>query len=260
MKGNRRLNTKFICFSIWLIIGATDALSANPFSWNGPYFGGSLGGLSTRNTVTWLPQQPVIFNVPPISGDNNSSSLIGGILAGYSYQFLSEGVVGLEFDSSWTNAKKTMTKPWGSYIGLPFVGAFTNMKTSLNWLPSIRGRLGYLIAPNILAYGAAGVAWANIGYSANNDNNGHIEANGAARYITSTNFSKTSLGYTVGGGLEWGIVKNLLVRAEYLFYQFNSSQNVIAQDSTGNFPTYPSNYVWGNLAVNVVRAGLVFKF
>ncbi len=130
------------------------------------------------------------------------------------------------------------------------------MESTLNWIPSIRGRIGYLVLPKIMVYGAAGAAWVNLNHSANNTNG----FSGASLYITNTSFSKTSFGYTVSGGLEWAIIQSFLFRTEYLYYQFNDTQSVVAQDTTGNFPTYPSNYVWGNTSVNTVRAGLVYKF
>ena len=105
------------------------------------------------------------------------------------------------------------------------------------------------------SYSAAGATWANLNFAAN-DTNGFT---GTSLYITNTDFSTTSVGYTVGGGFEWAMIQNFLFRAEYLYYQFSNPQNVVAQDTTGDFPTYPSNYVWGNTSVNAVRAGLVYK-
>ncbi len=36
-------------------------------------------------------------------------------------------------------------------------------------MSSLRARLGYLVTPNLLAYGAGGVAWSKFDYAANNN-------------------------------------------------------------------------------------------
>ena len=259
------------CFFITTCVLSTNSMASNnvyidkdsfleskQIHWTGGYIGGVLGGLWGKNNVTWNPlPSPEDFAANTIIGKNKRSGFVGGILAGYNYQFLPTWLAGVEADWSWTNAKgKLASSPWvnGSSIDAP--SSFTDMASTLNWIPSIRGRLGYLISPKLMVYGSAGAAWANLNYAANNSN----DFSDANLYITRTHFSKTSLGYTVGGGLEWVIIQHFLLRAEYLYYQLSSAQSVVAQDITGNWPTFPSNYVWGNTSVNTVRVGLVYKF
>ncbi len=234
-------------------------LESKQAHWQGFYVGGVLGELWGKNNATWNPlPSPVAFGASQIMGKNNSSGFVGGILAGYNYQFAKNLISGIEADWSWTNAKGILSSPW-TFYGTSNIsqGTYSNMESTLNWIPSIRARIGYLMLPKIMVYGAIGVTWGNITYTGNNSNNRN---GGAQLYTTNTIFSKTALGYTVGGGLEWAIIRNFFLRAEYLYYQFSSSQNNVAQDTTGHFPAYPSNYVWGNTFVNTARAGLVYKF
>ena len=128
------------------------------------------------------------------------------------------------------------------------------MSSKLDWLSSLRGRVGYLVMPNLLAYGTGGVAWARFDYTANNFNG----PGGGGGYVTSTAFSQTQTGFAAGGGFEWAWTTHWLLRGEYLYYQFNNGPSVIA--TTPAFPTFPSNYVWSRTKVNVARLGLSYKF
>ena len=243
------------------MVCAGDMGSLTPKSnWSGFYAGGVVGGVWGNNDFTWNPLPSALeFGAATIASNRDSSSVMGGILAGYNYQFKPTWLAGVEGEWIWANLKDTLySAPWlnpaSNSITAP--NSFTSSSSDVNWIPSIRGRLGFLVKPNLMLFGAAGISWANIDYVANN-NNGFI---GNAAYATNASFSKTSVGYTLGGGIEWATVYNLLVRAEYLYYQFNSAQNVIGQDLTGDYPTYPSNYVWGKTSVNAFRVGLAYQF
>jgi hypothetical protein len=41
-------------------------------------------------------------------------------------------------------------------------GSFTIMGSSLDWVSSLRARLGYLVLPNLMAFGTVGGAWGEI--------------------------------------------------------------------------------------------------
>jgi outer membrane immunogenic protein len=83
-------------------------------------------------------------------------------------------------------------------------------------------------------------------------------APGAPAYATSAAFSNTQGGWVAGGGLEWMITNNWLLRGEYLYSGLNSSPSVVA--GSGNFPGFPSGYSWSNTNVSVARAALSYKF
>ena len=61
-----------------------------------------------------------------------------------------------------------------------------------------------------------------------------------------------------GGGLEWMITNNWLLRGEYLYYSLNSSPSAVV--SAANYPAIPSGYSWSSTNVSVARAGLSYKF
>jgi outer membrane immunogenic protein len=223
-------------------------------SWTGFYVGGNVGGAWKHNTGTWNPLPSSLeFGAFPISGSNNGSGVIGGLHVGYNWQFAPTWVTGIEGDFAWTSARGSFSQIWS--LNPPpgtVAGSFTNMSAKLDWVSSVRARLGYLVMPNLLAYGTGGVAWGKFDYNANN-NNGDV-----VPYVTNVSTSSTQTGFAAGGGLEWAMTSKWLVRTEYLYYRFSGGPNVNAAEI--NFPTFPSNYVWGRTSVNVARAGLSYKF
>jgi len=77
--------------------------------------------------------------------------------------------------------------------------------------------------------------------------------------VWAVDFDKTGTGWVVGGGVEWHWTSNWLLRAEYLFYRL-PSETAIATGNPNNFPGFTIQYNWNDIDVNVVRAGLSYKF
>jgi outer membrane immunogenic protein len=226
-------------------------------NWTGFYAGGNIGGAWTSSDALWSPlPSSAAFGTFPIAGDTGGSSVIGGLQAGYNWQFAPTWVVGIEVDWSWANAGGNVNQPWAANPGGALTpGSFTSMSSTLDWVSSLRARLGYLVAPNLMLYGTAGGAWGKIDYAASNSNgiNG-----GPLAYQTATAFSSTQGGWVAGGGLEWMISPNWLLRGEYLHYSLNNAPSVVV--ANGNFPGFPSGYSWSNTTVDVARAALSYKF
>jgi outer membrane immunogenic protein len=226
------------------------------YSWTGFYIGGDVGGAWTSNTGTWnmLPAIGLPVSANAISGSNGGSSFVGGLHAGYNWQFAPTWVAGIEGDWSWAKASGSFTQPW-TFLGTSIIntGLFTNMSSTLDWVSSLRARLGYLVLPNLLAYGTGGVAWGKFDYVASAFNTG------AGGYNASTAFSSTQVGYTVGGGLEWAMTNNWFLRGEYLFYRFNSAPSVVIPDIRTPLDNQ-SGFSWSSTNVSVARAGLSYKF
>ena len=235
-------------------------MSPPTYDWTGFYVGADVGGAWTRNTATWtpLPLGPFVppftnFGINAISASNGGSGVLGGFHAGYNWQFARTWVAGVEADWSWTHAGGSFTQPWTDFVtGVSVPGNVTTMSSQLDWLSSVRGRVGYLVLPNLLAYGTGGVAWAKIDYAASAVNGG-----GGFTYTPSTIFSSTATGYAVGGGLEWAMTSQWLLRGEYLYYNFPSQSALV---SSINFPAKPSSFAWTSTSVSVGRLGLSFKF
>jgi outer membrane immunogenic protein len=247
-----------------LPVKAPALLRAAPVqTWTGFYVGGDMGGLWTHSgSGAWTPTQ--IFNFgefPNVGTLDNSGGFVGGVHAGYNWQFAPTWVAGIEGDWSWTNAKASFNQPWVSTaIGLR-PDARASVSLSEDWLATVRGRIGYLVTPAALVYFTGGAAWAKFDY----DGNSHNEPTHTP-FLAQSQFSETKPGYVLGGGLEYAFSPNWSARAEYLYYHFNTDAAVTVQDSTGNFvnppnAVGPTTFSWtGGTTINVVRAGVSYKF
>jgi len=153
---------------------------------------------------------------------NVSGGLIGGTI-GYNWQF-GALVAGLEGDIDWSGVD-----------GSTNVLCAPGCSTRNHWLATARGRLGYAFN-RFLPYLTAGLALGDISATLPGFPGGSI----------------TNAGWTVGLGLEYGMLSNVSVKAEYLFVDlgnFNCGFNC-ALLANGQVSLYE----------NVFRAGLNVRF
>jgi len=131
-------------------------------------------------------------------------------------------------------APTTMALPAGSRL---------SMSRDLNWLASMRGRVGYTW-DRTLFYATGGIAWGNFGYA----------ASAAFGPSASASFSDTKTGWVIGGGAEWAFSPGWSLRAEYLHYEFaGTSRTVPTAGGTVSFG-------WQDTSVDVVRTGVTYRF
>jgi outer membrane immunogenic protein len=224
------------------------------YNWNGFYVGANVGGAWSNNDALWSPlPASAAFGIFPIAGNTGGSSAIGGFQAGYNWQFAPAWVVGLEGDWSWAKTGGSFNQPWVTNPGsLPVPGSFTHIGSTFDWVSSLRARLGYLVLPNLMAYGTVGGAWGKIDYTASNF------APMVPPYATNTAFSKADGGWVAGGGLEWMITDKWLLRGEYLYYNLGNSPAIVV--GAANHPGIPSGYSWSSTNVSVARMAMSYKF
>jgi outer membrane immunogenic protein len=177
--------------------------------WAGFYLGINGGGGWAPTTVN--------------GGDTltQTGGIIGGH-AGYNWQFGSV-VVGIEGDGDAAFLSKNA-------IVTDDAGNVGTGKVKTDSLFSARGRLGYVFAPQLLAYGTAGAGW---GHTKLSDSFGGVD-------------SVDQFGWVAGGGLEYKLFGPLIGRVEYLHYGFGNKTSPV-------FGTVKES-------VDTVRAGLSYKF
>jgi outer membrane immunogenic protein len=228
------------------------------YNWTGFYLGlhfGAASGLDADLSATTLTTAPTVTDPVSFSG-RSSTGAVGGIHAGYNYQLNPSWVLGVEGDISGVSLSQSFVANRTS-LGVPTpAGNFDTMGLSVNWLASARGRIGYAW-DKILLYATGGGAWANIDYSA-------VRNFGAVPPNNTASFSATSSGWVAGGGVEYAGTKNLIVRAEYLYYGIASSQSALTvcaggPASCGATPPVVA-YSWGDSAYHVGRIAMSVKF
>jgi outer membrane immunogenic protein len=173
------------------------------YNWTGAYIGGHAGGAFGGEDAT----NPAIGT--PVTYSTNPSGFLGGVQAGYNYQFSPSFLVGAEADMSWSAASGNYNFITTHADGVTNVSGIFN--SNQNWYSTAAGRLGYVIG-NYMLYARGGGAWMNADYSL--AITGPF-AGGSANLIRS--------GYVAGGGAEWMFYPGWSARVEYNYLDFGSS-------------------------------------
>ena len=223
-------------------------------AWSGFYAGLNAGGAWANDGAVSLRSSP-FFIAPDNPGPNpsgpadyafaatlaatgsrsaSSGGFIGGGQVGYNYRLGAWGgniVVGLEADiqgiasSSGSGAYATRVLVPGQNVANDGVAGAFSFRRSVDHLGTARGRIGYLISPNLLAYGTGGFAYGGVNLSANGFQGlAPADANVVVSGPGAGSLSDTRVGWTAGGGVEWLVLPNWSVKAEYLYYDLGSAR------------------------------------
>jgi len=256
-----------------------------PLLWTGFYVGLNAGGTFDNNSSVNTVASPIyihpgIRTASEVAAASAVSSwlspsnggFIGGGQVGYNYQLYTNFLVGIEADiqgiaqgSSGVNGANVA--PTGS--GGNFWAGFTQVNRSLDYLGTVRGRVGYLFTPSLLVYGTGGLAYGGVNFSTSIFDAGVRSGGGRfdspAIYTGAASYSDTLVGWTAGGGVEWMFLPNWSAKLEYLYYDLGSvSNNFVAVRPSNTF----ANGVAGIAAVqsttrfdgHVIRAGVNYHF
>jgi outer membrane immunogenic protein len=163
----------------------------------------------------------------------NNSGFIGGGQIGYNYQFAPSFVAGIEADFQGIAGSSSRSTLFGSVdalsgVGFPgnFAQALTTVDKKVDYLGTVRGRLGWLLTPTLLIFGDGGLAYGGISSStgmigaAVGVNEGLCCGNPV--YGSFGHVSNTKVGWTAGGGAEWMFLPNWSAKVEYLYYDLGS--------------------------------------
>ncbi len=137
-----------------------------------------------------------------------ADGFLGGAQIGYNWQ-AGQIVYGVEADVSFADISFEQS----------FMGA--TVSASIDWMATLRGRLGFLVTPNVLVYGTAGF--------------GYVNASGSANLpgVVSFSVSDSEFDFVYGLGLEGKLTNTMSARIEYLAFS--------------------------DLDIDIIRAGVNFK-
>lgn len=245
-----------------------------------------------------------------VSMSNDQSGVVGGGQIGYNYQLKSDIVIGLEADIQGSGIQSngynngagasgvnnlidlirddglgTQARFYnGSQISISNAFGTQTLNTGVNWLGTVRGRIGYLINPSLLAYGTGGLTYGGVfanassltGNSVVNSYNYTAEAfpppgavekySGVSSYSQSlygkSSYNQVLVGWNIGGGIEWMFKTNWSLKAEALYWNMgNINLQTISYALSG--PTN-SGVIVNNTQVNyqgvIARAGINYHF
>jgi len=256
-----------------LALTASAALAAEPlpppppppiFTWTGPYIGGQIGygwGPSSFDLIGFDPTKTNL-NVFVIDNGNSPSGVIGGAHVGYLYQFNQWFVVGIEGSVDGTSLRANAQFFLPDFVG---TNNILNAHVTSDIQGTLRGKLGFAW-DRVLLYGTGGVAFG--GFSGDLLLQ-QLTSAGVPFPIASRYFSNNSAGWTAGGGIEYAVLDNWWIFAEYRYTEFGSFSNPLSNFfAPVNYFSTTSNK-FGNAGVNnnnphlrenLVQVGFSYRF
>jgi outer membrane immunogenic protein len=243
------------------------------YSWTGLYVGINAGGHWGSGSTTHFTgtDTDVTFGGGlgaalaageiPSTGATGASGFIGGGGFGYNYQ-INSFVVGLEVDFDGATGRGSSNALLSISTPPAFIVPPTSTQSAqrLDWLGTLRGRIGWTPIDRLLIFGTGGLAF---GQSTASFSVVNPEAFPPLSAFAS---SSRSVGWTAGGGLEYALPNNWSnwsVKVEYLYYDLGNSTGTVSYQNPDPVTLAPefstlSGHTRHN--GNIVRAGLNYKF
>jgi outer membrane immunogenic protein len=255
-------------FYVGLNAGATWANSNGQYIGVGPV--GADAGWPAGNAALTTSQLAAFASAASASGINsgNNVAFIGGGQIGYNWQFYSSFVAGLEADiqgvaSNSGGRSAIRAFPTGDATGSNFVG-ITSARGNVQYVGTVRGRLGWLFTPTLLLYGTGGLAYGGVTLNtATTVSNDQFSPAPIPVSFGGVNYSNTQVGWTAGGGVEWMFVPNWSAKVEYLYYDLGTVTQNFGLSSTQantNLSAVFGGQARARLNGNIVRAGVNYHF
>lgn len=240
-------------------------------TWAGPYIGFEIGGKWTKSdTNTFCVQGSALdpFNcggtANPFTVDSSSpqqfknSGLRTGVYAGVNWQTWN-WVYGVEGDWAYYNQSSTVaglvgcsTAACTGGVLVPFSLVSDSTTVRIKEDASLRARLGYVLFPSVLLYGTGGVAWQKMSATMTC---GFLTSPGCSLFNLSQTNTRSAVGWTVGGGIEWMFWQNWILRGEYRYSDFGNWKNTF-------FPASGDIELLTNTKVTtqIATVGLAYRF
>jgi outer membrane immunogenic protein len=208
-------------------VSLKDSGYSAPASWAGFYVGANLGYQwgAGHSSMSLEPSRAAWTAISPAFGffdgryGDSPSGFLGGAQLGINWQS-GTVVFGAEADIDWLDADETSVRSADVPLFFPARGA---VRQELDWLGTVRGRLGLLVNPDqsLLVYATGGLAFGRVNTS---HEFGRVDTPALVGFGASS--SETEFGWTVGAGGELRLDRNWSIKGEYLYYDLGD-QNVV---------------------------------
>jgi len=236
-------------------------------SWTGFYFGGDVGGLSQHtHAISDFFQTDSVHLLPELEHNNpenhspNITSAIGGIHAGFNWQFAPSWVIGIEGDWQPKHLRDTFCRQT-DIQSQPCVASgrgFATVGDETGLIGTARARFGWAFERTMI-YGTGGAAFANVKTSLGvNCPNGCADSSNAITTAIEASSHKT--GWVTGAGIERMFGQNWIVRAEYLHVRLGSASHTLFLPATNCFSGPCGLTASHDISYDIVRAGVSYKF
>lgn len=219
------------------------------YSWSGIYMGANIGyGQADTQYSSFFAD---IGQSDPEIGDDfddRANGILGGAQIGFNVQ-MNQFVLGVEADLQATGLSESVHQHYEPF-GLSDLDV--NLGLDINWISTVRGRLGIAAADRLLLYGTAGIAIAEIesNFSYNNDPDFGFESSNSSSSKT------TRSGWVAGAGAEYAFTDNWSLKMEYLYVDLGKERDIFVDFS----PLFGQREIDGDLTLQTVRLGVNYKF
>ncbi|HMN72989.1 MAG TPA: outer membrane beta-barrel protein [Rhodoblastus sp.] len=228
-----------------------------PAQWGGLYLGAFAGygwsatpstiGLASATMALFPPIIPTIEN----AGSNKVkwAGALVGLSGGYNVMLGENVLAGVEAD--FTVPFMSGRVETGGVVPV-FNGPFRfEQKTSMDWMSTLRARMGLVLTDRAMAYVTGGVALAQLRHSSD-----------FADVFSEYEFfrlSATRFGWTLGAGLEYAFSRNWSAKVEYLHAAFGGASGL------GYSILNDGSLAWvhhrlRDTSVDMVRIGVNYRF
>ena len=228
---------------------------AAAFSWTGFYIGLNAGFQTTVDGIvhnTGTDTGPgglgtaLAVGAIPTTVDLGDNGFTGGGQLGVNRQ-MGSVVFGLEGDFQWMDQGDSAT--FATTVLTPLTSRF---RRDLEWLATVRGRVGFAPAERLLIYGTGGLAFGETSIE-----NRAVAPAAFPPLNTSKTSSGVDLGWVAGAGGEFAVSDHLSIKGEALYYDLGNRSTTINY----NYPGFTSSLTSKTLFDGVIaRVGANWKW
>ncbi len=201
------------------------------YNWTGLYVGAHAG-------YGWGTGDPQTVGTPTQHPDGG----FGGAQIGYNFQLPSNVVVGVEADVSFADLDDSRLD-----------GTALRLTSEMDYFGTVRLRIGYAF-DRFLPYVTGGMAWAHAKGGMSCPDGAPVFTVCSTTGPFSLSDSSTSVGWTIGAGVEYAFADNWTAKLEYFYADLGDATLIL------DVPVLGETSEKVDQTLNVVRLGVSYRF
>jgi opacity protein-like surface antigen len=243
-------NYKFDDTPLFSTLRMKEPENPSAFYWPGSYVGMNLGYGTNPSTVHIYPTSTLVANIQdnsPIALYLQNAGFLAGGQLGYNWQ-INAILLGIEGDLNYPHISSA------NAVTLNNAGSLTTtVNQNIEWISTLRARLGKLATNNMLVYLTAGPAFGGTNLAFDQR---QIEVSCTTTPCSTANATQNKLGWAAGGGIEYAVNQRATFKAEYLYMDLGYMNINVPSNTTPSTMNYQINSSFNN---NILRLGVNYK-
>lgn len=276
---------KFALSLLALSCVCSDVANAVPnTNWTGFYIGANAGyywgqsnSLNTNSSIFYINPLDLdgatnvanaLNEIATNRTSQNHNDFIGGGQIGFSYEY-NQIVFGIDADLDGLGHTNSSAKIEKFVPLVDFPESYTSVfsvSKKINYLGTVRGRIGFLWSPSLLFYGIGGLAYGGVEFNESFTAQESFSTFAYPQIQVNNNYNQTRLGWTLGVGLEWMFTCQWSAKLEYAYYDLGTlTKNYpVTQFNNLEIPAAPwatvNIHSTAQFALSAVRLGINYHF